>query len=389
LPASAASFGTTAAGLANFNSQTFVTFLNQGQAGNLANSLARTASFVNNRIASGVAGISSANYWMQNGGSFGGAFLTTNGGSSSYNSMQVELRRRLSKGFLFQGSYVWMHALSNGFTSSSVSFYQPRQFSNPSLDKGPSPWNIQNTLKANFIYELPFGPGKRFSFGAGDTSAKIGNKLIEGWQFDGIVRVQSGTENLFTSGRFTVNAKDSGVVLNGITAQQLQSVIGVYPSTIPCAAASTTCFPNPAVPGTFMTGVVYIMPPNLAINSACAFSQCPSGATFNPGAPYIGPPTTPGKFGQFLYLRGPMFWNTDLSIIKKTKITERVNIEMRLEATNAFNHTNFLIGGVTNDASSAGVGSASFGQTTNFFNDLSGTNDVGSRMIRWVLRVNF
>jgi hypothetical protein len=317
---------------------------------------------------------------------FGGAFLTTNGADSNYHSMQIELRRRLSKGLLFQTSFVWSHALTNYFASNQGNFSNPPEFSNPSLAKAPSPWNIPKTLKFNAIYELPFGPGRRWSFANGDVGTKIMNKAIEGWETAFVGRIQSGTENQLTSGRFTVNGSDSGVVLNGITAQQLQSMVGVYPSSIPCSTPSATCG---MVNGQLVTPVVYFLPPNLAQNSACAFGTCPTGSSFSPGSPFVGPPTTPGQFGQFVYIRGPMFWDVDGSIIKKTKITERINVEMRFEATNLFNHTNFLVGSVTSDLTTAGVGTAAFGQTTNFFNDLTGTNDVGSRMIRWVFRVNF
>jgi len=388
LPIFTASFG--APNDPNFSNPNFVALLQQGaigsgqiggQMGTMAAILARTQQFVTNRINSGVSGISSPNFWQVNGNSFNGSFLTTNGGNSNYQSMQIELRRRLSKGLLLNASYVWAHAISNGFTSDSASFYQPRDFANPSLDKGPTPWNIPNTLKFNMIYELPFGPGRKWLFTNGDMGTKILNKAIEGWEIANILRIQSGTENLLTSGLQTVNDSDAGVVLSGITPQQLQSMVGVYHSSIPCTSG-VNCN-NGQAP------VVYFLPPSLAQNSACAFGSCLTSTPFNPGAPFIGPATTPGQFGQFIYLRGPMFWNVDGSVIKKTKIRENINVEFRFEATNLFNHTKFLIGSASSDATAAGVGASSFGQTTNFFNDLTGTNDVGARMVRWVLRVNF
>ncbi len=43
----------------------------------------------------------------------GAANLEVNGGNTNYHGLQVELKRRMSKGLLFQGSYVWSHSISN------------------------------------------------------------------------------------------------------------------------------------------------------------------------------------------------------------------------------------------------------------------------------------
>src|SRR5581483_815744 len=94
----------------NFVSTTFINALTTGQLGSVVSSLGTVSpTFLANRIANGL----SPNLFMFNGlVANGGAFLTTNGADSNYHSLQVELRRRLSKGLLFQASYVWSHALT-------------------------------------------------------------------------------------------------------------------------------------------------------------------------------------------------------------------------------------------------------------------------------------
>jgi hypothetical protein len=80
----------------------------------------------------------------------------------------------------------------------------------------------------------------------------------------------------------------------------------------------------------------------------------------------------------------------DLSIVKKTQVSEKVNIELRAEFLNAFNNINFKVGSQTAaDTSITNFSGATFGQTANAYQDLSTTNDVGGRMIQIVLRINF
>jgi hypothetical protein len=89
-------------------------------------------------------------------------------------------------------------------------------------------------------------------------------------------------------------------------------------------------------------------------------------------------------------LYGPPLTRFDISLVKKTKVTERINVEMRAEFLNAFNNINFKVGsqsaevtGITN------FSGATFGQTANAYQDLSTTNDPGGRMVQLVLRINF
>jgi hypothetical protein len=93
--------------------------------------------------------------------------------------------------------------------------------------------------------------------------------------------------------------------------------------------------------------------------------------------------------GSNIDLRGPGFFRADMSLVKKTRITERANLELRAEFLNAFNNINFLVGTAAADASSAGVGGLTFGQTNQAYLDTSTTNDPGGRLIQFVIRVNF
>src|SRR5262249_31774177 len=138
--------------------------------------------------------------------------------------------KRMSHGLLAQASYVWSKSLTNMFASSSGVFDQPSTFRSSTLDKGPSPWDIRNAIKFNFIYELPFGPGRSFAA----TSNPVLGKLSEGWEIAVSPRFQSGSPTFLRSGRQTVNSAsaqsttaDAGVVLHNLTASQLQDLVQI------------------------------------------------------------------------------------------------------------------------------------------------------------------
>jgi hypothetical protein len=89
-------------------------------------------------------------------------------------------------------------------------------------------------------------------------------------------------------------------------------------------------------------------------------------------------------------LKGPAFFRSDLSVVKKLRFSETVNVEMRLEMLNAFNNINFLVGSAGNDVNNVGnLTSSAFGRMTNAYQDLSTTNDPGGRVGQLVIRVNF
>lgn len=78
-------------------------------------------------------------------------FLVDNSGKTWYDSLQIELRRRLSRGLLIQGSYVFSKSLSNMYGTSGSVFFQPTTLRDPSLDKNISPFDLVHAFKANWI----------------------------------------------------------------------------------------------------------------------------------------------------------------------------------------------------------------------------------------------
>jgi hypothetical protein len=347
---------------------TSATQISQGQAGALGSAIATNATRMSRLTAAGYP----VNLFQVNptlGSS--AANLLTNGGNTSYHGLQVEVRRRLSKGLLVQGSYTWAHSISNEFSNGIAGSYTTLR--DVTVDKSPSPYDIRHALKLNWIYDLPFGPKRHF---LGNVHNGFANKALEGWQLASVTRVNTGAPIRFTSGRATYNQNDSGVVLHNLTNKQLQDMVSIR---------KTTQVSNGAA-----QGVVYYLPDNLINNTLAAFEVGGKTlANLDPNAPYIGPATTPGELGQRLFLYNPLSQKWDVSLIKRTYIGERANVEFRVNALNVFNLTNFLlfVPG-SNIAGNTAIGSG-FGQTTGAYRDLSNTNDPGGRILEFALRFNF
>jgi hypothetical protein len=285
------------------------------------------------------------------------ANLLTNLGGSTYNAGTIDIRRRLTGGLMFDTNYTF----SKGMTSIFTSLRAP-------LSKGLSPINITHGFKMNWIYELPFGHGKPLLTGAHGVL----DKIAAGWSINGTGRVQSGAPVNF-----------GNVRLVGITRNELQQAVGMR----------------------FNDGakVAYFLPQDIIDNTIRAFNTSATSANGygSQGAPtgrYIAPANSPNCIevytgqcgGTSLVLYGPHFTRFDISAVKKTRISERVNVELRGELLNAFNNINFLIGSPNSDTNTiSNFSNAAFGQVTQAYNDQSTTYDPGGRLIQFVLRINF
>jgi hypothetical protein len=151
-------------------------------------------------------------------------------------------------------------------------------------------------------------------------------------------------------------------------------------------------------------GFIYLLPKDIRDNTFRANNvaiTAAGGAVYTQGTP-TGRFIAPAGFGNCaqawtgqcgyanMILHGPSFFRFDLSIAKKIRFSENINIEMRAEFLNAFNNINFQPGAAGNDINTLGsLNATSFGRMTAAYQDLSTTNDPGGRVGQLVLRVNF
>jgi hypothetical protein len=217
-------------------------------------------------------------------------------GVSSYNALQVDVRRRFSHGLTLRGSYTFSKALDDGDSlNQTTANNAPGLVSNPlnlAADKGLATFDVRNIGVVNLLYELPFGRGRQFGSGyEGWTGSLIG-----GWALSSIITAQSGFP---ITPQLSYNPSNSGDTRNPVRA-----------------------FLNPDFTGKVVTGS-----PN---------------QWFNPAA-FIAPPSTSGfagNLGRDTYI-GPGLATWDFSVLKDTKLRERLALQFRAEIFNLLDRANF------------------------------------------------
>jgi hypothetical protein len=235
---------------------------------------------------------------------------TESNGNQRYDSLQVSLRKRLSEGLEYQLSYTWSHGMSDaigyygeGGQAASQSAYWQYLYDRKA-EWGPTYFDVRHALVYSFVYDLPFGKGKRL--GSGWSPAV--NHVLGNWQLGGILSLHTGFP-------LTIQAIDrSGTVSRGPRADRI---------------GDGNDGPRQVGPGTewFNTS---------------AFTQPVAGTLGNSGVGVV---------------RGPGLKNFSLSIQKAFPVTESKRFELRGEF---YNLTNTPIFGSPVRA----VQSATFGELT-------------------------
>lgn len=336
-------------GLANsvgFASTSFIASLQNNNVGAMASSLAFTPTYANNRAKLTFNGQLAPNFFIANPNAAFSRVLT-NASFSNYNSLQAEIRRRMSKGLMFQANYTFSKSLTDSEGSQST-LDSYRTIRNIALDRHISDSNQTHRFVGNFIYELPFGTGRRWLSGV-----PVVSKVVEGWSIGGIFAWQTGPPIGIFSGRSTYNSFNAGnnpAQFVGANLDQFLNGAGVFKTS----------------------SGVYFFNPNMLDITTNANGQF-TGSTLKSGL--LDAPA-PGQFGNFPInsINGPSFWQADFSVSKRTKVLEKADVEFKATFYNAFNHANFSFGSPTFD-------SASFGRIT---------GQRGSpRIIHFILGVNF
>jgi len=217
-------------------------------------------------------------------------------GVSSYNALEVDVTRRISQGLSVRGVYSWSKTLDDGDSlNQTTAGNAPGLVSNPfdlGADKGLATFNVSNVGVVNLIYELPFGHGKPYASGLEGWQ----NELVDGWSVASIITAQSGFP--FTP-QLSYNPSNTGDTKNPVRP-----------------------FLNPSFTGSVVTGN-------------------PS-QWFNPAA-FIAPPADSGFWGNVgrdTYI-GPGLATWDFSILKDTRIRERLSLQFRAEIFNILDRANF------------------------------------------------
>jgi hypothetical protein len=201
----------------------------------------------------------------------------------------------MSFGLNFQFNYAWSKSLDTGTGNghgSGVDIYQ--NACDPHLNYGLSDFNAANTFVGQVVYELPFGRGRQFAL-RGPL-----DQIAGGWRLSSLFQWHSGVP--FTP-----------VIQNSVAP-------GIDPGLAPSLSAGSFLYPQ-------QVGDSKVSNPTIH-------------GWFNPAA-FANP--APGTFGNTHRntLIGPGFANVNLSIAKEFSLYERLKLEIRGDAYNAFNHINY------------------------------------------------
>ena len=226
---------------------------------------------------------------------------------SNYHSLQARLEKRVTHGLQFQLSYTYSHSLDDASSASLGSTnngdFRDQRF--PMLEYGNSDFDIRHRFVISYIYDLPFGHGKRFGGGA----TGFANQVIGNWQVGGIVTAQTG--NHYTVSDTTSSLQFETVDCGGAVA---------FNCTMPDMVGNPNGHPCPVVDDSGN--------PVHTLFNTCAFATH----------------TAVGTYGNEHrnQVQGPGLQNWDISLYKNFPVNERMRFEFRTEFFNMWNHVNPL-----------------------------------------------
>ncbi len=240
-------------------------------------------------------------------------------GYASYNALLAKFQRQFTNGLSILGNYTWSKAISNSNASNNGTLSQDRSCLR--CDKGMAPMNVPQSLVLSAVWDLPFG--RKWHFGA-DLNRFV-NGVLGDWSVDAIATMQKGNPFTVTAPNHVAWPADqirADRYCNGRTELQNKNL-----RSNGLVWFDTACFVDPATD-----------PHNT------------SGSQW-----YFG---TSG----FDILTGPGVDNWDMGAHKNFPFHESMNLAIRGEFFNAWNHASFA-----NPVS--GIGSSNFGTVTSTQHD--------------------
>jgi len=281
------------------------------------------------------------------------ADLILNGGKTDYHAFQGEVRRRFKNGIFGQMNYTFSKVLTNSPGTSQARFEPFIDNARPELERTRADFDVTHVINASAIFELPFGSGKRFLNRGG-----VADRIVGGWQVSSIVHFQSGAPISILSGRGTFNRggrSGGNPVFTSLSRSQIKDLFGIQKQ-----ADGRVFYIDPKVTDPATGRAVGSDNQN---NTAGFAGQ----VFFHPAAGQIGSL-------QRLQLDGPSQTSWDFSVIKRTRIREDKNLEIRADLFNFLNHPLFFVGDYN-------VDSATFGRITGL--------NFGARVVQLALKFNF
>jgi hypothetical protein len=237
------------------------------------------------------------------------ADVVGNYGTSDFDALQLQFRRRLSRGLQALASYQWGHSIDTGSTGAGglvFGDYYSRQLG-ADANRGPSDFDIRNSASVALTYDVP-----------APKANAIASAAVRHWSMDDVFQIRSAPPVDVDYEDFYQFGNSPGTVRPDVVPGEPFYLYGAQ-----CAA-------------TFQAAGV--LPLGVA---------CPGGKGFNAAA-FILPPTNPltglvtsqGDLGRNA-LRGFGAWQWDLAVHREFPIHESLKLQFRAEMFNVLNHPNF------------------------------------------------
>jgi len=342
-----------------YQSTAFITNLQNGEAGALAQALATNQNHVCRMFGSNFSpcarvlptanapGPYPINFFLLNPYAIGNnnarMNFIDNGGWHGYNGLQIQFRQRLSQSLNWTTNYTFSKSLTNLAADNQNQSLDYLTLRDPGLNRRVSQFDIRHILQTFGTYELPIGRGKWLAINNRALDTAIG-----GWTLGSVFVFSTGQPIQLTGGFETVNGAAANSLSNnparngvrlapGVTLEQIQKLFNA-PLTRLTGRAGATDLQRLAVD------------PQLIGPDGRANPQ------------YLLPNTTPGEFGQLLFLRDKNTFQWDLSVTKAFRITEGTSFELFAGFNNVLNHPRWAFGDTAaNPPASLNVFSTTFG----------------------------
>jgi hypothetical protein len=252
-------------------------------------------------------------------------------GQSTYNALQTKLERRFRNGLNVLASYTYSKTITDadssfstetGFNSGVFGAQNPYNLRG---EKAVSYQDIPHAFVLSYMYELPFGPGKKY------LNHGVASKVAGGWQISGVHRYQSGSPTVIEDYYGNSNPFSTGNYRLSLTGLPVFNTNAAHWTPQNNTNWNSAC--------TSTNGV--LTPSGSTVGPAnCAAFEDPSAVSLSAGTGYA--------FGNLpsvvSWWRSPGYKNEDFAILKRTSITEGKDILFKLDIPNAFNR--HVFGGI-------------------------------------------
>jgi len=255
---------------------------------------------------------------------FASSRLTSNFASSTHNAMQIELVKRFSAGWTFQGNYTWGRSLGEEEGAGQEMVDNYRDLRNRRLDKRLMGFHRTHVVRTNASWDLPFGAGKPFV----RSGSGVLSRLAADWRIGAIFNLFSGAPMTVGSGVASWNAFGDNT-----------------PVAVAPFAKSTGVVRKTGQGVVYFDGLQQVVDPSVASLTTQRNIQGRStllAITDSSGRLLLVNPT-PGVLGNLspAFLESPGSFRLDLSLVKRIRIAEGKTLELRADAVNFSNSPQF------------------------------------------------